>query len=605
MFGYFLSNGTCGEWGQFSHDGSFSWEDYSRPALDAFRAWLAKEYKNDDERAEKLRHAGDFRPEDIHIPDSKYTRENNKYHHWLDDPELVDSMSREITSACMDEAMPPNGIRRHIGRYGIFRNPEESWDTIEFLRFTKESFAEIIAYFTDAAKEASGGRSLTGVFTGYLLQEYLCDSDDGYRQFALQQILEKAHNLDVVTNPYHYYRIESITGDTNCKTVHGSINLTDKLFVDENDQRTCLADRELNKSIGTPGEDLAGSAEALKRNFILRLTRGAGLWWYDFGRGWYDNPMLMETISKLARIHQKLLDKGIKPGEVDTYNIIYSTEVYDYIASCSNLVRRNCASHMQRHINRSGVPWEIYFLEDLPRAPKRKAYLFLNTFAVNDGQREYIERELKKDGNLLIWLYASGLYNGDSAPSIANASRLTGFDQEWSMEWREILIRITNFNHPITAGLEGLDFPDFGTTVSDDPNTSPELNKVSPIIYSVDRDAQNLGVLDGTELAGFAAKDFGTWKSVFIGSPIVPAAVMRRILEWGGLHPVTDEDDALYTDGRMVGIHAKETGIKNVSLQEGFLLTDTFARQAYASQGNRIELPMHAGETLFGVLSDA
>jgi hypothetical protein len=72
--------------------------------------------------------------------------------------------------AVLIETMLPNGIRRHISRYGIFRNPEENWDTIEFLRFTKESFAEVIAYFTDEAKKASGDRSLTGVFTGYLLQ---------------------------------------------------------------------------------------------------------------------------------------------------------------------------------------------------------------------------------------------------------------------------------------------------------------------------------------------------------------------------------------------------------------------------------------------------
>jgi hypothetical protein len=602
MFGYFYMHGQCGEWGEISPDGGFTWEDLSDPALQAFRAWLRKRYPNEADRAKKWEQLRNFTMDQVRLPKSDYMIKSNPKHHFLDDHDKVASMAADIGPARIDQAIPPNAIRRRIGRYGILRDPAPTWDVIEFFRFYQDLFAQTIAYFARAIKEISAGRALVGTFGGYLLQEYLNEADDGYQQFVFSRILAEDNKLDVVTNPYNYYRRENATGDSNCRAVHGSINLSEKVFVDENDERTCLSDLENRKWYGTLKDTLEGTAEAVKRNFILRLTRGAGLWWFDFGLGWYDHPRIMETIGQCRRIHERAL-KEPNPfpmaNHMDVLNIIYSLRVYDYACPSSRFFRCNTSICVQRHFNRSGFPWEVYLTNDMPKVPRRRAYLFLNTFVLEPREREFIEKNLKKDGNILIWIYAPGLYENET-PAIENCSRLTGIKLGWDANGQDIRIKIKDTAHPVVSGLKDMDLSDFGSVIDDDPDSVGPLGIISPQIYCVDSQATALGTIEATGTTGFAVRDFGTWKSVFISSPIVPAPVMRNLLTWAGLNPVLDTDDALYTNGDFIGIHAKQAGDKIISFREEFELEDLFADRRLTSAGGKVKLFLETGQTFVG-----
>ena len=604
MFGYFYMHGLCGEWGNTSPDGGFSWEDLSDPALQAFRAWLRKHYPDEAVRAKKWESLKNFTMDQVRLPKSAYMVKTNAKHHFLDDPKKVASMAADIGPARIDQAIPPNAIRRRIGRYGILRDPAQTWDSIEFFRFYQDLFAETIGYFARTIKELTQGRALVGTFGGYLLQEYLNEADDGYQQFAFSRILADDNGLDVITNPYNYYRRENATGDSNCRAVHGSINLSEKVFVDENDERTCLSDLENCQLYGTVNDTVEGTCEAAKRNFIQRLTRGAGLWWFDFGLGWYDHPRIMATFGRCRQIHERALsEKNPLPmtDHMDVLNIIYSIRVYDYACPASRFFRCNTSIHVQRHFNRSGFPWEVYLTNDMSRAPRRRAYLFLNTFVLEPREREFIEKNLKKDGNILIWLYAPGLYENET-PAIENCSRLTGIKLDWDTEWQDIRIKLKGIPHPVLSGLKGMDLSDFGTIIEDDSDSAGPIGKISPQIYCVDPEATSLGTIEATGTTGLAVRDFGTWKSVFISSPIVPAPVMRNLLTWAGLTPVLDTDDALYTNGDFIGVHAKQAGEKTISFKEEFELEDLFADRRLISTNGKVKLFLETGQTFVGRL---
>ena len=75
---------------------------------------------------------------------------------------------------------------------------------------------------------------------------------------------------------------------------------------------------------------------------------------------------------------------------------------------------------------------------------------------------------------------------------------------------------------------------------------------------------------------------------------------MRRLLLWAGLNPTLDTDDALYTDGNLLGIHAKTSGVKTISLPEDFELDDLFDNKKYLSKDKMISIKMQKGQTFIG-----
>jgi len=81
---------------------------------------------------------------------------------------------------------------------------------------------------------------------------------------------------------------------------------------------------------------------------------------------------------------------------------------------------------------------------------------------------------------------------------------------------------------------------------------------------------------------------------------MLPDPVLRGILGWAGIRPVLDTDDCLYTNGDFVGIHAKTTGEKTISLPAEFRVTDLFSDKTYGSREGRVRIPMERAETFVG-----
>ncbi|HBC88993.1 MAG TPA: hypothetical protein DCZ94_18800 [Lentisphaeria bacterium] len=608
FFGCFICCGQYGEWVSFSNDNGCSWEDLSRPALRDFRSWLKKQYGGDDsKRRNKWECLGNISSDEIRVPATGTVKAGNDLHNFLD-PDNAMKLAKEIPPAQIGKAVPPNFVRRHISKYGIFRDPNQSWDTIEYYRYWQDSFVETVSCFANAVKDASDGRSAVGMFIGYLMREYMQDLDSEYHQNSFLKILKGVRSIDIATSPYHYYRrFNTAEADANLRTVPGSINLSDKIFISENDQRTCVGEIGEYSHMLTGEADLAETLEAIKRNFVICMCHGTGLWWYDFGRGWYDHPDIMKTIGRCATIYRKLISEPNPCPAIhlfDVLNIIYSTKAYDYISSCSMICHSNTTIQVQEHFNRIGLPWEVYFLEDLPSAPPSKAYLFLNTCAIDDEDRKFIDKNLKKDGNLLIWLYAPGLYRND-VPNPENSSELTGIKLDWSLEKKEIDVKITDFTHPITRGLSNEDLRQFTSVYEPGKESLSAINAAAPEFFCVDKDATILGVNSHSGRPAFAVKEFDSWKSVYISCPLVPHNIMRRILVWGGLKPVLDSDDALYTNSDIIGIRAKEAGIRNISLREDFEIADLYGSEKYKSKNGKARINLKRGETFIGRISSA
>ncbi len=601
--GIFFGSGTCGEWCNFSASAGLDSNDFSPPALDNFRKWLKDLYPGgQSERSRKWENLSDFGEDDLRLPDTAYLQKTDDYHHYFSEPGKMLKEAKEMPPVEMEKALPPDYARRHISRHGFLKDPAQSWDSIEHARWGGEAFAKLMGRISRDIKDVFPNDIIVGTFAGYLMQEFYLDLDTGEKSYAFQKMLEDEEGIDMVVCPHFYNLRQLIKGDANVKMPTGSLNLSNKIFLDENDQRTCLSERrDYLRYGGTENDGIAESIEALKRNFVARLSKNTGLWWYDLhGQGWYAHPELMKTIEKTQGIYEKLMtpNSASFSGSDNRINVAYSHYSYEYICSCTKFPRLNTAVQIQKHFNRNGFEWEAYFVEDIAKSSKAKAWLFLNAFKIEKEEREWIEANLKKDGNILIWLYAQGLYC-DDALSLENSESLTGIKTFWDENSQLSEINLTRQGRNILNSIGDEEAKGF---IEDYPGLSADSNvaKISPEVYYDDPESIVLGHASDSGRPAFVAKDFGDWKSVCIAAPIVPNEVMRRLLQWNGMTPTLDTADSFYSNGDIIGISASESGEKTLSYSSEFTVENMWTGEKLKSQSQKLSLHLGRGETFIG-----
>lgn len=604
FLGIHYAYGHAGEWGEIPKDGVF-WADLHPAFVNWFREWLKQKYGTDEKMRESWDQTKHVGAKDLHINNSQHFRSTNCQHHLLDDQETNLHKARQVGPSKLKEALIPNFFRRRIGKHGIIRDPRQVRDVIDFLECYQTGFCLLHRDLSKAFKEAGSRRILIGRFGGYYLSGPY-EVDGGYTETPYPQLLDAVKDLDILSTPNFYYNAENPTGDAVCKAAHESYRLHGKLLLQENDQRTCLTKIKSTK-YGTPEGNIEETLGSMKRNWVIRTSRGAGLWWFDFAQGFYDHPEIISLLRKLQEIYIELIKRPNPKSfdkELARIAMFYSPMSHLYIVSCSNYLRRVAENHVQRHFNRYGIPWELYFPEDAEHVPCRRVYLFLNTNYLTKEQRRIIDTRFKRNGNILIWLYAPGIIDEDGF-DIKKASDLTGFTLESVSEWRKLRIEIINHSHPIAQAIEGYDISDFGTVVSDDMNTSPEMDKVCPQIFVSPKDhaVVPIGKLEATDRIGFAVKDFGSWKSIYVSTAILPAAVMRGILSWAGIETHTDTLDNFYTNGDLVGLNSLESGYKTIRFPGEFKLKDLMTGHVYTSQNREVKVWVRYRDTFLGQIS--
>ncbi len=194
--------------------------------------------------------------------------------------------------------------------------------------------------------------------------------------------------------------------------------------------------------------------------------------------------------------------------------------------------------------------------------PPYKLYFFLNAFSLDQSRRERLAKELRRDGRTAAWVYAPGYCEPNSPPRSRGGAGgegqsalhpdhmtdLTGFrfgmgDHPWGP-----LMHLTDFEHPITRGLPQDLF--WGTN-----------SRIGPLFHLEDPDATILGQVVyslGRCKPGFGVKTLpapggGTWTSIYIAAPNVPAPVLRGIARYAGVHLYSEAGDVLYATPQLAG----------------------------------------------------
>lgn len=529
--GYYFGWGICGEWNYYGESDMNDWRcpDFSPAMVRGFRNWLRKKYKND---ITLIRNA------------------------WAD------------SSVDFENAMVPSRIDRFVCDLGFFKDPTKNKHVSDYYQFVAEIAADTFIDFCKVAKQQSNNTIICGGGYGGLMDINIC----AYIYFGLttaggiKKVIESPY-VDFYSTPYSYYSREAGNGDCSYMCVTESWRLHKKIRLGDNDTRTSLAE-PFHKVFGRP-DTIKESIEILKRDFGQHLVRASGGWWQW---KWLDHPALIRAIKRLNKIGSLALDydRSLSEGIA----MIVDTESIFYQKMAGNIMYKLLYEQRMNEFGRIGVPWHLYLHDDLTNKemPEYRVYVFLNTFYLTDIERKTIKEKICRNNNVIVWMYAPGFQN-EMGFSLDAVKELTGIGIKYEKISASSEIKIVNFSHPLTADIE----PDskdsffgvrkmFEWSGTSSHGHMDHTGIVEPVFYAEDSEAEVLGKVISINRPGFVVKDMGTWKSIYVASPMISSKILRNICRYAGMHIYLDTDDLVYANRHFIVVHTKKQGEKTIKL---------------------------------------
>lgn len=560
IIGYFLCGGG-GEW--------LDYWDYSPAAEAGFRRWLSAKYA-DDAALQKA---------------------------WA---------SPQVT---LHTAALPEWQSLQKGDVGIFLDPAESRQTIDFYQFFHEDLAEAASDICRAAKEACGGRRLVGIWGGYYFFPNWSPADRGVfrRRQGAFEITVKDPNIDFFMGPYSY-RERHPGGVFAPQFLNSTMRLHGKLAVVEEDSRTSLAALvddayspetsphaycTLGDSFGR-STTIAESVEVLKRNFAGIFSQpGMGVQWYCLGNhgGWYEDPALLDAVTKLSRLAHTQFSSVRRASEIAVIvsnRSLWYQRLNDFTPDLNTRL-------LVEGLGRLGAPADIYLETDLehPDFPfdRYKLFVFANCFHLSAAQRQIIKQRVQTAGKTVLSLYATG-YADDDRLSLEGVQQITGMTMASApvslVKGAEVVI--TDYSHAATHTVpEGTRY---GTA-----------REFGPILWCDDPEATVLGELISTDVSGnvftlrkpggLCVRQHEGWTSVWSAVPNLPPDLMRSIAAMAGVHIYSDGNDAVYASDRLLGVHTAYSGPRTIHLPRTCRVTDVLSGEVLADGVREftVELP--------------
>jgi len=470
-------------------------------------------------------------------------------------------------------AAPPS-FERYWRPSPFVRDPATEQDCVDWSRFLSEGVAGTVDSLAGVLKAETPRPIICGTY----YEDITCNSGS---HIALATHLE-SDGIDYLAGPAAYsIRMAGYPGAV--RSVFGSTLLHGKTYLTEQDWRSW------HSSPDAPDQNFAwGRAETaeqhnamVRRECGMMLAFGLGTWYYDMSGGWFRDDQIMSGIAEARRAFER--DLKIEQPPTADLAVFVSEESNHFIAApLQGAFRWNGIMEQVPQLNTSGVPYRMYLQSDLGRAdlPEHRAYLFLNAYYLSEPQRQAID-SLKRDGKLLVFVHAPGIAGAaDAASAIAS---VTGIAVQPATGLTTMLPEPMAGDHPLLRDLNS------------QLGCSPFIRE--PAWSVADAEATPLATYAGTDLIAAAARDFGTWKSVFVGSPGLSNQFVHNLGEWAGCWCAAEPGDAVYANDRIATIHAIFPGHKSLHLARPARVSDLTTGDMVADRSDRIELDMQRGET--------
>jgi hypothetical protein len=479
-----------------------------------------------------------------------------------------------------------------------FYDPRREGRWIDYHQFIADATARRILSLARVVKTACQRRCLVGASYGYVLEWRHPYSG----HLALGMLLQ-SEDIDFLSAPITY--MDRLPGGTGALPVPlESVQLHHKLFIAEEDYRTPFGkvtrlDQPATEHSLTPtagGEEdynpLLRSAEAVEqvqtRSLMQAVVHGFGQAWMDlWGEGWLLHPPLWERIAQMQPLWN--LREQVGQTEPDLAVVIDPMSLA-YVRVGSPLIQQVVVQAREAVI-RSGIAYGFYLLEDALRRdfPRSRIVLFLNAWNLKSSVREAIQRRLQRDGRVLVWLYAASLFDNHSV-TLQMAREVTGIAlalQPWASTQGS---QIVDPLHPIARALQD---GRLGIAQRWEPSfyALHETRSGDSVPYRV------LAEYIETGLPSLVVAEHGDWRTVFIGERYLTPELLRGIAAWAGVPVWCTTNDVVQVRLPFIHLHASRGGEKSLHLPCPLALYDLLENNWVAEEMQEYRFGMNEGES--------
>ncbi len=433
-----------------------------------------------------------------------------------------------------------------------FTAPEHMDEVKTYRRFHAELISDSILYFAHEAQKVLKHRKLLGLYFGYLFElENARLWNAGH--LAYEKVFTSP-DINMISSPSSYaYR--AVDSTSAFMVTYDTLDFHNKLYYLEFDHITHLSPAKV-ADVLIPGghnklNDQTETLNVMQRDFMLCLSHGAALWWFDMFNGWFASKEMMGSIAQMISIQTELSNYPQK--SVSEILVIASGEALYGVNKNSGL-NLTCLSKQRGGLARMGAPYDVYSMCDISNVnmDKYKLVIFLDAFEMNTPLRTFAE-QLKISGKTVLWIYAPDYISGGLSA----------------------MQNITDINIVQLIGDENCVETHEGKLAYDD---LPQ-----PRFFIEDNDVMPLGVYPNTEKVAIGMKRFSDYTSIYSAVGNLSGAVLRNIARLAGVHVYSDDDDAcVYVNNKIIGVYAlNDTTVfvpngtyKNIFNGETFTATD-------------------------------
>lgn len=464
------------------------------------------------------------------------------------------------------------------GKYMYQRDPKnpKARKIIDFIKLYPETITETLAHCVDEFERGIGRKILKSrYYFGTSLGHLLKDS---------------SFDILVSVPPYGVSRLHGAVGRVH--QAPASATLHKKIFLDELDLRTSYSPVAIYGTSNSirwngvePGPD--GFANMMRKMAAPVITANQGYWYLMIG----GNSSMQEEFEPVVKESFDALksDKRITVDMDGQIAFFWDEEARIFTGDRFGWSLEQHSVHQaQRILFRSGIGVQQYLLSDLlhPKRRAAKVNIFALGTTMTEEQISYIEKNLQKDGNVLVFVFDAGR----TAPGgfEKNIARLTGMKIK-SLPDTNILSAYSpvRFSDPLA------EFIKTAAPISEGPFSIP-------LYYVDDPTVKPLAQLMRTDLVGAAVKRHKNWTAVYLSIPLglaVKPGFIRQLAIEAGIKPFAPVGEISYAGNGIIAIHAVSDGVKKLQWQEFADVFDLSTNKIIKRKCTELDVNMKYGET--------
>ncbi len=307
----------------------------------------------------------------------------------------------------------------------FLRDPAEERDVIDYAQFTGDTVVDAVLGFAAQVRGLIPRQRQIGMFFGYILE--LTHNRLVWAGHLEYERLYASPDIDFFISP-GTYGDRPVGGGSGFMVPNGTRRLHGKGFLHEIDHRTptynCALDEYVSIGWMVPWKDQAETDAGLKREFALAIVNQASLWCFDMWGGVFRTPETMQVVAQSKRLWDDYAGLPLKPVAevalvVDPQSARLVNDQHPLVAKLYQGTRNT--------LNRLGAPFEIYSVNDLPRADLSQVRLlvFPGLFEITPEKAALLKRHALCGGRTAVFVYAPGVSDGQSLDP-ARVAALTG-----------------------------------------------------------------------------------------------------------------------------------------------------------------------------------